>query len=233
MNSGTSNQLNRELAELHAASSAFAAHFIPDANVRSQYMEQTKKFSIEIQHKVATNQLKLQAAAQQAQSVRNTILEAQRGKSTAFGQSIAEFLKKDGKTLSELEAKYATERFGKGVDQLSHAQKNTVWKTIIQKSGEARASANSGAKWMGRAGKGLFGLTIAISIYNIASAEDKVRATANEGAAIGGGVAGGAALGAAGVACGPAAVVCVPLGIFIGSVLGAEGADWAFDRLWR
>lgn len=86
---------------------------------------------------------------------------------------------------------------------------------------------------MGRAGRGLFGLTITISIYNIATAESKVRATVNEGVVIGGGIAGGAALGAAGTLCGPAAIVCVPLGIFIGSFLGSESADLAFDRLWH
>lgn len=64
-------------------------------------------------------------------------------------------------------------------------------------------------------------------------AEDKVRATANEATALGGGLAGAAVLGTAGLACGPAAIVCVPLGIFVGGVAGAMGADWAFDRIWK
>lgn len=86
---------------------------------------------------------------------------------------------------------------------------------------------------MGRAGRGLFVLTIAIAVYHIATAEDKVRASANEGVAIGGGMAGATALGAAGLFCGPAAIACVPIGIFVGGVIGAVGADWAFDKIWK
>ena len=54
-------------------------------------------------------------------------------------------------------------------------------------------------------------LTIAVSVYHIAKAEDKVRATANEVTALGSGLAGSAALGTAGLTCGPAALICVPL----------------------
>jgi len=41
----------------------------------------------------------------------------------------------------------------------------------------------------------------------------------------GGGLTGASALGAAGMVCGPAAIVCVPLGIFLGGIAGAVGAD--------
>jgi hypothetical protein len=103
----------------------------------------------------------------------------------------------------------------------------------VQKSGEPQVRASNSAKWMGRAGRGLFVLTIAIAVYHIATAEDKVRASANEGVAIGGGMAGATALGAAGLFCGPAAIACVPIGIFVGGVIGAVGADWAFDKIWK
>lgn len=225
--------LDQELAKLETTASVFAAHFIPDAKVRMDYIKQTKKFSAELQEKVKKNQITPQKAAQQAQSMRNTILEIQRGKSTPLGLSVAEFLKKEGKSLSELEIKYAKEIYGKNFEALNIDQKNSVWRTIVKKSGEPRVSASNGAKWMGRAGRGLFVLTIAISIYHIAMAEDKVRATANEGIAVGGGIAGAAALGTAGLSCGPAAIACVPIGIFVGGILGAASADWAFDKIWR
>jgi hypothetical protein len=116
------------------------------------------------------------------------------------------------------------------LDSLTESQRNDVWKHIVKKSGEARVSASNGAKWMGRAGRGLFVLIITIAIYHIAVAEDKVKAAVNEGVA--GGMAGAASLGAAGLLCGPAAIACVPLGVFVGGVLGAVGADWAFDKIW-
>lgn len=225
--------LNKELAQLEITAAAFAKHFIPDAKIRKEYLEQTKRHATELQKKVARQQLSPQRAAQQAQSLRNTIMEAQRAKTSSVGLSIAKFMKKEGKSLIELEAKYAENLFGKAFQALEPNQKNEVWRLIVQKAGEPQVRASNGAKWMGRAGRGLFILTVAIAVYHIATAEDKVRAAANEGAAIGGGLAGATALGAAGLVCGPAAIACVPIGVFIGGVLGAMGADWAFDQIWR
>lgn len=164
--------------------------------------------------------------------MRNTIIEAQRSKSSSLGLSISRFIKKEGKNLAELESKYASKLFRREFGELNQVQRNDVWRLIVQKSGEPRVRASNGAIWMGRAGRGLFALTITIAIYHIATAEDKVRATANEGAAIGGSMAGAATLGAAGLACGPAAIACVTIGVFVGGVLGAIGADWAFDKIW-
>jgi hypothetical protein len=225
--------LNKELAELETISAAFAQQFIPDAKVRKEYIEQTKKYSIELRELVAKHKLTAEKAAQQAQVMRNTIMEAQRSKSSSLGLSIARFMKNEGKSLAELESKYSNKLFNKEIADLAPSQRNDVWRLIVQKSGEPQVKATNGAKWMGRAGRGLFVLTIAIAVYHIATAEDKVRAAANEGAAIGGGLAGAAAFGTAGLVCGPAAIACVPVGIFVGGVLGAVGADWAFDKIWR
>jgi hypothetical protein len=224
--------LNQELAALETTAAAFAQQFIPDAKVRADYIRQTSSFSTELKKKVSLKQLSPQSAAQQATNMRNTIMEAQRIKTSALGLSISRFLKKEGKTLSELESKYSNKLFGKELASLTESQRNDVWKHIVKKSGEARVSASNGAKWMGRAGRGLFVLTITIAIYHIAVAEDKVKAAVNEGVAVAGGMAGAASLGAAGLLCGPAAIACVPLGVFVGGVLGAVGADWAFDKIW-
>lgn len=225
--------LNQELAQLQTVSAVFSQQFIPDAKVRQDYIQQTQKYSLELKEKVLRKQISPQRAAQEAQSMRNTIMEAQRSKSSSLGLSIARFMKNEGKSLSELEYKYSNKLFGKDFNSLTPNQRNDVWRMIVQKSGEPQLKASTGAKWMGRAGRGLFLLTIIIAVYHIAIAEDKVRATANEGVAIGGGLAGAAAIGAAGLACGPAAIACVPIGVFVGGVLGAITADWAFDKIWK
>lgn len=225
--------MEKDLAELEVTAANFAARFIPDAKVRQEYIASTKKFSLELQEKVKRNQLTPQAAAQQAQLMRNSIMNAMRGKTSDFGLAIARFMKKEGKTLQQLEIKYAQELFKADFSLLNHEQKGEVWRKIVEKAGEPQVKASNSAKWLGRAGRGLFVLTVTISVYNIAMAEDKVRATANEATALGGGLAGAAVLGTAGLACGPAAIVCVPLGIFVGGVAGAMGADWAFDRIWK
>lgn len=76
------------------------------------------------------------------------------------------------------------------------------------------------------AGKGLIALSIALSVYTAATAEDKVDAAGRElavsGAGIGGGIAGGAL---AGLACGPGAPVCVTVGAFVGGALAAFGVS--------
>ena len=70
-------------------------------------------------------------------------------------------------------------------------------------------------------------VSLALSAYNIAVAEDKVDASKREVAITGAGVAGGIAGGAlAGLACGPGAPVCVTVGAFVGGALAALGVDW-------
>lgn len=88
---------------------------------------------------------------------------------------------------------------------------------------------NAAATRYSNLGRGLLVVTIGVAVYNIATAEDKIKATGREGVIVGGGFAGGAAGGAmAGLACGPGAPVCVTVGVFVGGALGALGADLAF-----
>jgi hypothetical protein len=160
-------------------------------------------------------------------------MESIRARTSPVGLSIARFLKKDGKTMGQLEAKYAAELFKKDFTLLAESQRNEVWRLIVQKAGEPNVKATSGAKWMGRAGRGMYLLTLCIAIHHIAYAEDRLRASVNEGAALAGGAAGSAAFGTAGLFCGPAAIACVPVGVFVGGILGGLVADHAFDRIWR
>jgi hypothetical protein len=225
--------LESELAELEITANNFAIRFIPDAKMRKEYIESTRKFSLELQDMVKRNKLSPNAAAVQANIMRNNMMEAMRGKSSDFGLAIARFLKKEGLSLTELEQKYGNKLFNSEFDKLSLNQKNVVWRKIVAKAGEPRVRASNGAMWLGRAGKGLFFLTVAIAVYHIATFENKVRETANECIAMGGGMAGSAVLGYAGLLCGPGAIVCVPLGVFVGGIIGSAGADWAFDSIWE
>ncbi|MEE9412695.1 MAG: hypothetical protein V3V22_06540 [Methylococcales bacterium] len=88
-----------------------------------------------------------------------------------------------------------------------------------------RSSVNAPAKNYSSLGRGLLVVTLGIAVYNIAVAEDKVVATARESVVLGGGFSGGAL---AGLTCSPGVPVCVTLGVFLGGVLGALGADASF-----
>ncbi|WP_373417324.1 hypothetical protein, partial [Vibrio sp. B181a] len=72
-------------------------------------------------------------------------------------------------------------------------------------------------------------LSIGLSVYTIATSENKLETAGREalvaGAGIGGGIAGGAI---AGLACGPGAPVCVSVGAFIGGTLAAFGMSIAW-----
>lgn len=69
-------------------------------------------------------------------------------------------------------------------------------------------------------------VSVAISVYTIATADNKFDAAGKEiavtGASIAGGIAGGAL---AGLACGPGAPVCVTVGAFVGGALAAFGVS--------
>ena len=156
-------------------------------------------------------------------------MEIMRSRSTPVGRAIAEQIKSKGKTLNELIAKKALEQFGQNANfnALTPAQQNTVYAEIVKSAGKdsPRVSARMGK--LSHAGRGLVVLSLAISTYSIATADDKVDATKHElavtGAGIGGGIAGGAI---AGLACGPGAPVCVTVGAFVGGALAAFGVDF-------
>lgn len=224
--------LDQELASLEITASNFSARFIPDGRVRMQYMRAARQFSEDLSAQVERGSLTPEAAARQANEARNVVLNAMRGKSSDIGSAAARLIKREGPTLSEVEAKYAKERYGRPFDQLSPPQRNEVWRHIVQRAGQENPKVSSAARWLGRAGRGLVGLTVVIAVYHVAAAEDKPKASTREAVAIGGGLAGAYALGAAGLICGPAAIACVPLGIFVGGVLGSMGADLAFSRIW-
>jgi hypothetical protein len=226
--------LNTAIAGFESSSANFAIRFIPDARVRSEYLLKAKALSQEILKDVKSGKTSSFQGARQASQMRNVLMDAMRGQSSEIARAYAVSLKTQGKSLPELELKYAKTLFGGSFEALSETQKGRVWKEIVFSSGRPRTEANQLAKTMGRAGKGFVAITIAISVYNIATAEDKLMASAKEGAVIGGGLLGSVAGGAAvGLACGPGSPVCVTIGVFIGGVMFAIGAEITFDSFWN
>ena len=79
---------------------------------------------------------------------------------------------------------------------------------------------------LSHAGRGLLFLSLGLSVYSVATSQNKAATAVKElaitGAGIGGGIAGGAL---AGLACGPGAPVCVTVGAFVGGALSAFGVS--------
>ena len=225
--------LETALGLLKAEAVNFGYRFIQDGAVRRDYIAKTEALARTIRAEVAAGRLTFGEAAQEANKVRNALLDAARVNSSDLGRAIAQSAKSTGLTLAQLEAYYAQKLLKKSFDTLSDAEKNRVWLEIVEASGRQRPSFNVKAIRLARVGRGFIVFSTAIAVYNIATAEDTGRQVVKEGTTVGAGILGGMAGGAAaGLVCGPGAPVCVAVGIFAGGALAALGADSLFDWAW-
>ncbi|MGH1372687.1 MAG: hypothetical protein ACRBBW_11660 [Cellvibrionaceae bacterium] len=226
-------ELESAIALMESQALIFATKFIPDSKYRTEYMRKTREASREIKELVKAGKLSPLEGAKRASEIRNTIMDATRGKLSNIGKAWSHNLKVSGKSLQELEMHYALDKFGKNFETLSDSNKNLVWKEIVAASGRQRPSANFKAKAVGVLGKSLVVLTVSLTLYNIISAEDKVRATAKEGVVIGAGVGGMLAGGyVASLACGPGAFFCAAAWTFAVGAEAAFGSEAVFDYAW-
>lgn len=233
VNPRDTEQLGREHFEhlmqaLQADVLAAAALLSRDAAVRIQYQQQIRAMSLELQAQVGRGALSWRQAAQEAQAARNAIMDIMRGRSSAVGRAWAQKMKERGLTLNALIAKATQELYGEAVSyaSLSAAQKDAVYAEVVRKAGGGNNKVNWRMRVASQGARALIVLSIALSVYEIATAEDKVEAAQREGATIAAGIGGAMAGGAiAGLACGPAAPVCVTAGAFIGGALFALGAS--------
>ncbi len=226
-----------ETEKLHAAlrlfetqAMNFGTRFIQDASVRARYFKEVRRMSEDILGRVGSGKLTAAEAAQEANLLRNQIMEVSRLKSSDIGRAAAERLKSAGKSLAELEEFYAQKQFGHTFSRLTAAERRTVHLAIVESAGRARTSVTARAVRMGRLGRAFVVLSLSLAVYNVTTAENKAEAVGREAAALGGGILGGAAAGAAtGLVCGPGAPVCSTVLVFVGGALGALGMDFTFS----
>ncbi|MBE4856174.1 hypothetical protein IM311_19090 [Enterobacter cloacae complex sp. P40RS] len=212
--------------------SAVAARLTIDPRLRLEYSRRIKEMSADLRAKATAGVISWEKAAQEAQQTRNLIMEMVRARSTPLGRAMAEQLKSEGKTLNELVAKKAKSLFGSqaNFNSLSEVQKNQIYAGIVESAGKSNPQVNMKMMQLSRLGKGLVVLSIAISVYEIYTADDKVSESGRQIAINSAGIAGAAAGGAmAGLMCGPGAPVCVLIGGFVGGALAA----WEMGRLWN
>lgn len=177
-----------------------------------------------------------EAAAREAGEARNALLSAARGRTWDMMRAVAERLKAEGLTFEEAVARYTARLHRAGrlhtaeVARLTEAERALVMREIVGAAGRANPDVTAMTRRLGRFGRAFVGLSIAIALHNIATAEDRPRAAAREASIAGGGLA-GAALGgaAAGLVCGPGAPVCSTIGVLVGGGLFALGVDWLWD----
>lgn len=227
-------ELEQALDELEAEGQSFAFRFIDMAVIRQRYVQSVQEMCRDILGKVRSGELTSKAGAELAHGLRNEIMDDLRRQSMDVGRSMAEKLKAVGKTFEEILQKVSKKKFGKDFTLLTEVERGEVYLECVASAGRPNADVIKSAARYGKIGKGLFVLSLAIAVYNVATADDKLKAAGHESAGLGGGLLGGAAGGAAaGLICGPGAPVCVTIGVFVGGALGALGSDYAFEWAWR
>jgi len=205
------------------------AHLHFDSAARVTYAKEIQRISMELSSQAKSGAITWAEAAKQTNETRNAVMDIIRNRSTPVGMALAQRMKAEGKTLNELIARKTMQIHGKGVNfnNLSVSEQNRIYAEIVKSAGRSNPRVTATMQNAGRAGRGLIFLSVALSVYNVAVAENKTQAAVREvaitGAGIGGGIAGGAL---AGLACGPGAPVCVTVGAFIGGGLAAFGMSW-------
>lgn len=213
---------------LEAELANVGAHLTIDASARQLYAKQIRAMSNELRLSASSGRISWADAAEQANEARNLIMNIIRTRSTPVGLAIAQQMKLQGRSLNELVAKKTQSLYGKGVvfDTLPEDKKNKVFSEIVKSAGKSDHKVTSIMNNLSKAGKGLIFLSVALSVYTVATANNKFDAAGKEiaitGSSIAGGIAGGAL---AGLACGPGAPVCVTVGAFIGGALAAFGVS--------
>lgn len=237
------SEKEKELQELHALEATLTAiqgqaaalgmQGISDSRLRHEYNRKAQAFVNEIRQQLNTKQITIKQAAEIAQQSRNMIMEQLRGKTSPIVLAYIEKHKKKGLTLDFLQNKYAKELYKSTFANLSEQQKKGVWTEIVAAANRPNAKFNALGLKLGYAGKAFWFLSAGIGVYQVAAADDKVKATGNVVATTGGGIAGSMLGGAAaGLACGPGALICSGGLVILFGIAGSVGADIAFNKVF-
>lgn len=222
---------DRAVAALRADVTAAAAMVVNDGHVRGLYQQQVTAAAQALEREAQSGRITWAEAARQAQGLRNDVMAMMRGRTSPIGRALAEHMKREGLTRETLLTRYAERLFGPGsrFDQLDAPRQQQVQAEIVRAAGRSNPQVTAALARWSRLGRGLIVLSLAVSVYRIAMAEDHGQAALREGAVLSSGMLGGVAGGAAaGLVCGPGAPVCVTVGAFVGGALAAFGVGALF-----
>jgi carbon monoxide dehydrogenase subunit G len=220
------SDFERSIQALDTQIASTGVHLTIDSSVRRVYAQEVRRMADALRAEALSGRITWATAAERAQQARNVVMEIVRGRSTPVGNALATRVKAEGATLNEVLARQTIRLYGEKAvfSSLSEFQQRAVYAKVVASAGKSNPAVTAAMVKIGHFGRGLLIVSVAISVYNVATAEDKVRSAERElvvtGAGIGGGIASGAL---AGLACGPGAPVCVTVGAFVGGALAAFG----------
>ncbi|AOR59407.1 hypothetical protein [Pectobacterium parmentieri] len=225
-------QFEQVISAFQGDMSAAAAQLSIDPRLRLEYSRLIKAMSDELRERANIGILTWEQAAKEAMDARNMTMEMIRAKSTPVGRVLAQKMKLTGKTFNDLVARKTTQLYGGNANfnTLSDIQRNNVFGAIVESAGRSNPKVDLNMLRFSQAGKGLVVFSVAVAVYEVMNADDKLNETGRQLSISGAGIAGGWAGGAvAGLMCGPGAPVCVVLGCFVGGALAA----WQMGNIWR
>jgi len=229
-------ELEQALYGLESTAMNFSIRFISDEQGRLAYNRQARAVANELLQEVKLGKRTARDAMYIAQEMRNNLMQMIRDTRTSEPTlAYAKGLKNEGKTIAWLLNRYSQKLYGLDFEYLkTPQQQNNVYLEIVKSSGRPSPKENALATKLGRAGRFFYVISIAVSVYSVASAENKVMETANQSAILGGGMLGSVAGGAvATIVCASTSVVCVSAFIIIFSFGAATASDFAFDQIFR
>src|SRR5262249_28776816 len=103
-----------------------------------EYVRQAQAAAREIEAEVLSGAKTAEQGAQEANEMRNALLEAGRLQSSDIGRAAAEAEKAAGLTIEQLQTRYAARLFGKQFAQLAAAEQDTVFLEIARAAGRPR-----------------------------------------------------------------------------------------------
>jgi hypothetical protein len=207
------------------------AHLTIDTQARLLYIQEIKRMSDRLRASAAAGRITWAAAAREAQQTRNLIMGVIRARGTPVGRAFAETLKLKGYSLNQLIAAKTIELHGENAvfSRLSNTKQNGIYASIVTSAGRSNRHVTRAMAGLAYAGRGALFVSVALSVYHVASSTNRVAAFQKElavnGASVAGGIVGGAV---AGLACGPGAPICVTVGAFVGGALAAFGASYSW-----
>ncbi|RDU61255.1 hypothetical protein CQA53_10415, partial [Helicobacter didelphidarum] len=230
-------KLRNELYLIEAEVANMAREIMKNVNVREAYIRNIKEMSnqllkeVEKEQDIHKRKILAKRLAQDANKFRNETMNDMRAKSTYFGRSIAEAMKKDGKPFEAMiEKKIKDLEYNKPFEQLTKQEQTKVFEEIIKSSGNSRQSVNLkivGFKYLGRF---LVIVSFGAFAYDMYISENKIKTFLSSGVSFGFGLAGGAGGGMVGYAICPFTgwffVGCVGIMSVAGAYFGAELGDF-------
>lgn len=217
------------IKSLEATAASAGVHMHVDAAARRLYVQEIRAMSDKLRQEVARGRLTWAQAAEQAQTTRNVIMQLSRSHSTPVGRAFAQYKKPQGRGLDALIAEKTIKLFGRtsSFTTLTQSQQQLVFAEIVASAGRSQPEITRNVSRLSGMGRGVVLLSVAISTYNILTAQNTARAIKRELITTSAGISGSVAAGAlAGLACGPGAPVCVTIGAFAGGALAAFGAGY-------